>query len=284
MNKKSIAFASGKGGTGKTSLAVNFAKYISGFMNVTLADLDVEEPNTGVYFKTENTDVLQEKCFISTPQINLDKCNYCGKCAQKCNFNAIAVFGEKTSVFSDLCKSCGKCAIVCPENAISFVDTEIGTVSTYSHGKLTIREGILNIGNIHTKNLIQDVKKHLDTKISVLDCPPGTTCPMVESVSDADFVILITEPTPFGLHDLSLAADVIQKLRKKTGIIINKSGSNDGIIEKFCNETGIKLIGKVPFSRDTAEKCGRGELYYTDSSMQNILKDVFSFVTEALND
>jgi MinD superfamily P-loop ATPase len=282
-----VAFASGKGGTGKTSLAVNFAKYLSLSQKVVLRDLDVEEPDACIYFpdiKLLNT----KTSLIKIPRVDKNKCTLCGICVEKCNFKAITIIGDTVGIFKELCKGCLRCKNVCPQGAIYFEDIRIGDIKEYQDEKLTILEGKLDTGNIHTKDLISDVKKIglKDSQktdeifVDIYDCPPGTTCPMVEAVKDSDFVVLVTEPTPFGLHDLDLAVEVVSELNKKFGVVINKSGDNDPIIESYCSNNNIALLEKIPFSIDIAKKCINGKLldeenWYKekmDSLNQKILK------------
>ncbi len=282
MNNISIAFASGKGGTGKTSLAANFAKYLSQDKNVLLSDLDVEEPNVNIFFPDNHKPLKSNMSTINIPEVDKVKCTYCGECAKKCNFNAIAVFKDRISIFNELCKGCGRCFNVCKTGAIHLKKTEIGKVNEYSNESLAITEGVLNTGDIHTKSLITDVKNYKHCEINIYDCPPGTTCPMVESILDADFVVLVTEPTPFGLHDLSLAIEVVQKLQKRFGIIINKSNDNDFIVEEYCAQNGFQVIEKIPFDRDIAKKCGRGEFYYNDDSYSSKMQKIYDHIKGAM--
>lgn len=271
-SKSVVAFASGKGGTGKTSLAVNFAKYLSFSQKVILRDLDVEEPDACIYFpdiKFINT----KTSFTKIPRVDKNKCTLCGACVEKCNFKAISIIGNTVGIFKELCKGCLRCKNVCPQSAIYFEDIRIGDIKEYQDGELIILEGKLDTGNIHTKGLISDVKK-IDFKdpkiigekiIDVYDCPPGTTCPMVEAVKDSDFVVLVTEPTPFGLHDLDLAVEVVRELNKKFGVVINKAGDNDSLIESYCSKNNINLLEKIPFSIDIAKKCINGQLLYKEN-------------------
>ena len=285
-----VAFASGKGGTGKTSLAVNFAKHLSLLHNVVLRDLDVEEPDACIYFPNR-IDINSKTSFTKIPIIDKAKCNLCGTCVEKCNFKAIAIIGEAVSVFKELCKGCLRCKTVCPRDAIHFEDLRIGDIKEYQDEKLKIFEGKLDTGNIHTKVLISDVKKislknsdDLDENIiDIYDCPPGTTCPMVEAVKDSDFVILVTEPTPFGLHDLDLAVEAVRELNKKFGVVINKSGENDSIIEDYCSKNKIQLLEKIPFSIDIAKKCINGQLLYKEDWYKDRMDSLNKKVMDAIN-
>lgn len=281
-NNMNIAFASGKGGTGKTSIAVNFAKLLSEKYNVNLVDLDVEEPDTGIYFTKKNYDKVLSVVTVDLPKINNSLCTRCGLCAKKCNFNALAALKTNVILFDELCKSCGVCVHVCPTQSIVFRKKKIGIVEEYMDENLNIYEGTLDIGNIQTKKLIAEIKTMISGSINVYDCPPGTTCPMVESVKDADFVVLVTEPTPFGLHDLSLAVEAVQKLNRNFGIFINKSDSNDKIIETFCNAGSHTLLGKLRFEKEIAQKCSGGDFIYTNPTFKTIFNSLFDSIQKKL--
>jgi MinD superfamily P-loop ATPase len=244
-----IAVASGKGGTGKTTLSVNLAY----FNKIDLYDLDVEEPNDHLFFKGESK---EEVVYRKIPKIIEDKCDYCGKCREVCEYHAIVVLKDKIFVFPELCHSCGACSYFCPNEAIEEVDRPIGKiVEVQSDIKLTY--GILNVGEATPVPIIRQLKKRIKGK-AVLDCPPGNSCPMVESVRDADVCILVCEPTPFSLHDLRLAMDVLKKLDVKYCVVINKYGLPFDIESKIDAE----IIGKIPFSKDIAENYSRGELLH----------------------
>ena len=244
-----IAVASGKGGTGKTTLAVNLAY----FNKIDLYDLDVEEPNDYLFFKGESK---EEVVYRKIPKIIEDKCDYCGKCREVCEYHAIVVLKDKIFVFPELCHSCGACSYFCPNEAIEEVDRPIGKiVEVQSDIKLTY--GILNVGEATPVPIIRQLKKRIGSK-AVLDCPPGNSCPMVESVRDADVCILVCEPTPFSLHDLRLAMDVLKKLDVKYCLVINKYGLPFDIESKIDAE----IVGKIPFSKDIAESYSRGELLH----------------------
>jgi MinD superfamily P-loop ATPase len=280
-NKQSIAFASGKGGTGKTSLAVNFAKFMSQYENVELLDLDVEEPNAIIYFQDISV-IGSLRSNIKIPSFDKNKCVFCCDCSLRCNFNAIAVLDKDIVHFPELCKGCGRCKAACKHQAIEFVQKDIGAINQYADGSLTIIEGRLNTGSVHTKELIKDVKLQSQKEFSILDCPPGTTCPMVESIIEANYVILVTEPTPFGLHDLSLAVEAAQKLKKRFGMIINKSGPNDMIIEEYCIKNGFEIIERIPFSKETAIKCINGKLYYSEPFFMEKMENIRIFLQQAV--
>jgi len=231
-----ISIASGKGGTGKTTVATNIAKCIK---NVQFLDCDVEEPNANIFLKTKiqkQWDILKE-----IPQINTKKCNFCGACSDFCVYNAIAVVKTKTLIFPELCHSCGGCELVCPNQAITYQKKPIGRIEYGKQGSLDFYQGLLNIGELQAIPIIQGLKNKIDhNRHVIIDAPPGTSCPVIESITETDYCILVTEPTPFGLYDLKLAVDVVQHLKIPFGIIINRDGIGDtkvnergGIVESF---------------------------------------------------
>ncbi len=289
-NTKSIAFASGKGGTGKTTLAVNFAKHLSMEKNIKVAlyDLDVEEPNSLIYFPDADN-IFQTILSVDIPSFDLSKCRFCGICDSKCNFNAISVFNNKLIFHKELCKSCQRCKYICPAGAISFEDMKIGKATIFEDRELTIFEGRLNEGKIQAKDLIRQVKNvshHKTFDYKILDCPPGTTCPMVESVTNADFVILVTEPTPFGLHDLSLAVEALAELKKRFAVIINKSDENDVIIYDYCSAKYIDIITTIKFDINYAKISSSGRLLASDESgnADNYFSDKMSSISAYLSE
>ncbi len=242
-----IAVASGKGGTGKTTIAVNLA-YFNG---VDLFDLDVEEPNAHVFVRGERR---EENVYRKVPEIR-ENCNACGVCSEVCRFSAIYVI-DKAYPLPELCHSCGACSYLCPEKAIKEVDWTTGKIVWVS-GEIKLTYGELVVGEASPVFLIRRVRREIGGN-AIIDCPPGVACPMVESVIDADFVILVAEPTPFSLHDLKLAISVVEELRKDFGVVINKYGLPFDI-EEWCHSNGIEVLAKLPFSRKIAESYSKGE-------------------------
>ena len=256
-----ISIASGKGGTGKTTVAVNLALSID---NVQFLDCDVEEPNAHIFLKPKIE--KQERAFIPVPEIDESKCVYCGKCAKVCVYNAIAILpgqdGKKgtTLVFAHLCHGCGACSVLCPEKAIKEVNREIGVVEIGNCGKIEFIHGLLNIGEAMSPPLIRQVKEHINPKKTVIiDAPPGTSCPVVTSVKGSDFCVLVTEPTPFGLNDLILAVGVLRKLKIPFGVVINRSDLGNNKTEEYCKQENIPVLMRIPFKREIAMAYSKGE-------------------------
>ncbi|OGI29907.1 MAG: (4Fe-4S)-binding protein [Candidatus Melainabacteria bacterium RIFOXYA12_FULL_32_12] len=255
-----IAVASGKGGTGKSTVSINLAYLLSKtYKDVCLLDCDVEEPNCHIFLNPCIN--KSEHVFMPVPEVNDSKCISCQKCAQICEFNALAFVKNFVIVFPELCHGCGGCRLICPAGAITETGREIGTVEAGIGYGFNFIYGKLRIGEAMSPPLIKAVKKEAENfKFQVLDCPPGTSCPVISSIDDADFVILVTEPTPFGLYDLKLAIEVVRKLNLPLGIVINKSGENDGLIENHALSEGIKVLTKIPDDRRIAECYSRGKI------------------------
>ena len=250
-----ISVASGKGGTGKTLIATSLA--ISLGKNVQFLDCDVEEPNAHILLKPKID--MSEAASIPVPQVNKSKCTYCRKCVEVCAFHAIAVLAEHVLVFPELCHGCGACSYLCPENAISEVDRQIGVVEAGVAGDIDFVHGKLNIGEAMAPPLIRAVKKKIDrSKIVIIDVPPGTSCPVVESIAGSDYCLLVTEPTPFGLNDLVLAVEVVRKLGIPFGIVINRASVGDNKTEEYCQTNKIPILMRIPLDIDIARQYSRG--------------------------
>ncbi len=252
-----ISVASGKGGTGKTLVATSLALSLKGKGKVQLLDCDVEEPNAHIFLRS--TTNQSQPVFLPIPKVDETKCTYCGKCAEVCAYNAIAVIKQKVLVFPELCHGCGACSYLCPESAITEEGREIGVVETGSLGNIEFIQGRLAIGEPMAPPIIREVKRHIDsTKEVIIDVPPGTSCPVVEAVKDSDFCLLVTEPTPFGLSDLSLAVEVTRKLGIPSGVVINRVGVGDSKVEQYCHEQGIPILLKIPLDRKIATLYSKG--------------------------
>ena len=249
-----IAVASGKGGTGKTTVAVGLALMAG---HCQLLDCDVEAPNAHLFLHPTITQT--EAVTIPVPEVDQEFCNFCGRCAKACQFHAIAVLGKQVLVFPELCHGCGACALACPEQAIGEVPRKVGMVESGTAGKIAFVHGRLNVGEPMATPVIRAVKVHLDThRLTIIDASPGTACPVVEAVKGADLCLLVTEPTPFGLSDLRMAVEAMERLALPCGVVINRSGEGDEATEQFCQAKGLPLLGRIPFDRRIAEAYARG--------------------------
>ena len=252
-----ISIASGKGGTGKTLVATSLALALSDKSKVQLLDCDVEEPNAHIFL--HSTINQSQPVFLPIPKVDETKCTYCGKCAEVCAYNAIAVVKEKVLIFPELCHGCGACSYLCPESAITEEGKEIGIVERGNSGNIDFIQGKLNIGEIAAPHLIKKVKRYIEpTSEVIIDVSPGTSCPVVEAVKDSDFCLLVTEPTPFGLNDLSLAVEVTRKLGIPCGVVINRDEAGDEKVERYCHEQDIPILLKIPLDREIAELYSKG--------------------------
>jgi MinD superfamily P-loop ATPase len=249
-----IAVASGKGGTGKTSVAVNLALSLG---RVQVLDCDVEEPNVHILLKPEVGETLPVE--LQVPRILEERCDYCGECARFCQFNALFVAGETAMVFPELCHSCGGCGIVCPRDAIVEEPRQIGKILKGRSGEIDLVYGEINVGEALAVPIIAAVKDHIDDEaMAIIDSAPGSACPLVETVHGVDFCLLVTEPTPFGLHDLEVAVEVVQILGVPMGVVVNFAGIGDRGVYDFCEEKGIPIMMEIPFDRRIAELYSRG--------------------------
>ena len=252
-----IAVASGKGGTGKTTVSVNLARSMESA--VQLLDCDVEEPNVHLFLK--GLPGPQEIVNVLVPKVDEMLCDGCGECSRFCQYHAIAALMDKALVFPELCHSCGGCKLVCPQKAISEVDHRIGVIETMTSGNISLAQGRLDIGVAMSPPLIRSVKARLDFDMpAIIDSPPGTSCPVIASIRNADYVLLVTEPTPFGLNDLKLAVDMVRVSGVPFGVVINRMGIGDNRIHDFCAEQNIPVLLEIPDDRRIAEAYSRGEL------------------------
>jgi len=252
-----ISVASGKGGTGKTLVATSLAISLSDKAKVQLLDCDVEEPNDHIFVHSAIRQ--SQPVLIPVPKVDETKCTYCGKCAEVCAYNAIAVIKQKVLIFPELCHGCGACSYLCPESAITEEGKAIGVVERGESGNVELVQGRLAIGELMSPPIIREVKKHISpTREVIIDVPPGTSCPVTEAVSDTDFCLLVTEPTPFGLNDLSLAVEVVEKLEIPCGVVINRVGVGDEKVEDYCHEKEIPVLLKIPLDRKIAMLYSKG--------------------------
>ena len=251
-----ISIASGKGGTGKTTISTNLALTLS---NVQIIDCDVEEPNVHIFIKPEIT--RREAVFIAVPEVDPEKCNSCGKCQEVCVYNAIIVMKKGVLVFPELCHGCGSCSYFCPQKAIKEVEREIGFVELGNKSGLDFVHGKLNVGEMLAPPLIKAAKKYIDvTKTVIIDAPPGTSCPVVTAIKNTDFVLLVTEPTPFGLNDLILAVEVVRKMNIPFGVVINRSDLGNEDTEDYCRKENIQVLMRIPFKKEIASAYSQGKM------------------------
>ena len=276
-----IAVASGKGGTGKTTVATNLAYMASrNGQSVAYLDCDVEEPNGHIFLKPEITH--REPVGILIPQVDEGKCTLCGKCGEICQYSAIICVGKKVLVYPELCHACGGCSLVCPEGAIVEVPREMGLLETGQAGAIQFAQGLLNIGEAMSPPVIKVVKAAAsETDLVITDVPPGTSCPVIESIRDCDFVLLVTEPTPFGLNDLKLAVEMVRLLELPFGVLINRADVGDRGVHSYCHEEHIKILAEIPDDRKVAEAYSRGEMICEvlpnyQALFAQLLKDVTS--------
>jgi MinD superfamily P-loop ATPase len=249
-----VTVASGKGGTGKTSVAVNMALSVG---NVQLLDCDVEEPNAYLFLNVDSQ--RTEPICTSIPLINHELCTYCGKCSSACQYNALFVASENLLVFPELCHGCGGCALVCPKSAITWEKHRIGAVKFGSADDLTLVYGELEVGKPLAVPIIKAVKSHIaEGKNVIIDSPPGTSCSFVETVRGSDFCVLVTEPTPFGLHDLKIAVQVLKKIAVPFGVVVNRAGIGDNKVYEYCRTENINVLLEIPYQRRIAELYSKG--------------------------
>lgn len=252
-----ISVASGKGGTGKTLVASSLALSLSDGYKVQLLDCDVEEPNVHIFLRLALDQ--SQPVYVPIPKVDETKCTYCGKCAEVCAYNAIVVLKEKVLVFPELCHGCGACSYLCPESAITEEGREVGVVERGGSGNLELVQGRLAIGEAMAPPVIREAKKYIDpANIAIIDISPGTSCPVVEAVKGSDFCLLVTEPTPFGLNDLSLAVEVVRKLGIPCGVVINRVGVGSEEVEQYCHREGIPILLRIPLDRNIATLYSRG--------------------------
>jgi MinD superfamily P-loop ATPase len=251
-----ISIASGKGGTGKTTIAVNLALSLPK-ETAQVIDCDVEEPNSHLFLNPSIH--LVTSVGIPVPRIDESKCTYCGKCAQVCEYHAIAIILKNVLVFDELCHGCGACSYLCPEKAIFEVEREIGIVQEGSADGIPFVNGVLNIGEPMASPLIRKVKERIQKdKTVILDAPPGTACPVIETVKGSDFCLLVTEPTPFGLNDLELAVGMLEKLKISKGVVVNKADVGDREVWDYCQSQNIPILMEIPMDRQIAESYSKG--------------------------
>lgn len=256
-----IAVASGKGGAGKTTVSVNLACALSSIgAGVQYLDCDVEEPNGSLFLKPEINN--ERPAYIEVPRIDKDKCTLCGKCAKFCRYHAIAVSDKLTMTFEQLCHSCGGCKLVCPADAIDYIQNEIGVIRKGNANNIEFCDGKMNVGEIHSPALIKNVKQQINfDRIAIIDAPPGTGCAAVEAMKEADYILLVVEPTPFGIYDFELTVKTIGKLEKPFGVFVNKAVVNEDC-ESYFKEKNYDVLATLDFEKQIAAACSNAELIF----------------------
>jgi MinD superfamily P-loop ATPase len=273
-----FSIASGKGGTGKTTVAVNLAQSLDGSTSVQFLDCDVEEPNAHFFLKPHIHTC--KPVFLPIPEIVEEKCNYCGKCAEVCAYNAIAVLKDSVLVFPELCHGCGGCSLLCPEQAIEEKGQRIGIVERGETNNIHFIHGKLDIGQAMSPPIIRAVKNQMDSaKIIIIDAPPGTSCPVIEAVKGSDACLLVTEPTPFGLNDLRLAVETLRELHIPFGVVINRSDIGDDQVQDYCDKENIPILMTIPMARNIAVAYSEG---YTIVETQPAYRNKFLELFEAV--
>ncbi len=252
-----ISIASGKGGTGKTTVATNLAFSLG--KNVQIMDCDVEEPNSHLFL---NPDIKERQAVIApVPLIDDNKCTYCKKCMDICRFGAIAVVNSKVVTFPELCHSCGGCMAVCPEDAICEINRELGYIEKGAVHNISFIHGYLNVGQVMSPPIIKKIRTlACNGMVNIIDAPPGTSCPVIAAMKGADFIILVTEPTPFGLHDLILAVEAVKVLNIPHGLVINRAGMGNDDVKEYAKRENIPILMEIPFDKKIARVYSRGEL------------------------
>ena len=276
-----IAVLSGKGGTGKTLLSVNMA---AASKSATYIDCDVEEPNGYLFFKPE--EIVEENVSVKIPEVNKELCSGCRKCVDFCKFNALAFIKKAPIVFGDICHSCGGCSLLCPENAITEKDKVIGKIEKGKSQGIDVYTGILNTGEVSgvpvIEKLLEENRKSSSNgevsnniegneKLSIIDCPPGSACIVMESIKDADFCVLVAEPTAFGAHNLEMVYELVNLFGKPFGVVLNKCLDGENPSEEFCKEKGIKILGRVPFEKELGELNSNAKIAARESERYNKL-------------
>lgn len=276
-----IAVLSGKGGTGKTLLSVNMAATSK---SATYIDCDVEEPNGYLFFKPEA--IVEENVSVKIPEVDKELCSGCRKCVDFCKFNALAFIKKAPIVFGDICHSCGGCSLLCPENAITEKDKVIGKIEKGKSQGIDVYTGILNTGEVSGVPIIEklleenrksssngEVSNNIEgnEKLSIIDCPPGSACIVMESIKDADFCVLVAEPTAFGAHNLEMVYELVSLFGKPFGVVLNKCLDGENPSEEFCKEKGIKILGRVPFEKELGELNSNAKIAARESERYNKL-------------
>lgn len=276
-----VAIASGKGGTGKTLVSTHLAAFIGEFENVLLADLDVEEPNDAIFIKGDLKDIQPQFRFV--PDWDITRCDMCGLCEGLCNFNALVALDGMIVVYEKLCHSCYACTEMCPKEALPMKKSHIGDISYYQNGMVTVLEGRLNVNEeqpVGLIKLVQDNSRKYDknARFHIFDSPPGTSCSMIASIEECNQLLLVTEPTPFGLNDLVLAVQAARLLDKQVAVIVNRYGSGNAMVEEYCNENNIDIVARIPYDMKIAEQYSKGGLMLDKHCFRSIISGIFNYL------
>ncbi len=267
-----ITIASGKGGTGKTTVTVNLAATAEK-EDIQVFDCDVEEPNSHIFIKPEK--VKTEEISTMVPLVDMDKCTLCGECEKICQFSAIAMVAKKIMTFPEMCHSCKGCVMVCEDGAVKESSRVLGKLlQGVNKNGIELTWGELRVGEAMSPPLIKQVKDRIDkSKIALVDAPPGTSCPAIEALRDSDYALLVAEPTPFGRNDLSITVEALKKLDVPIGIVINRADPERGIIDEYAQKEGIEILQRFPFSREAAAVCSKGLLLSREIPEMKVLFD-----------
>ena len=272
-----IAVLSGKGGTGKTLISVNLAEAAG---SSTYIDCDVEEPNGHLFLKPE--DVKTEEVAVLIPHVDNDICDGCRKCVDFCRFNALAHINDKLIIFDDICHSCGGCVIVCPKGALVEQEKVVGKIEIGNSNQVEVRSGILNTGEpsgVPIINRLQDGDISATNDMIFVDCPPGSACVVMDSIKDADYCVLVAEPTVFGVHNLNMVYELVELFEKPFGVVLNKSINGENPAEQFCIDRNIKILGKIPFDTELGEISSNAKIAVRESKKY---RDLFSSLLNTL--
>ena len=277
-----VSIASGKGGTGKTTVATNLARSLGA--GVQLLDCDVEAPNAHLFINP--TFDQAETVYLPVQKIIANRCTYCGKCADICQFNAIAVVNQNILVFEELCHSCGGCRRICPDGAIQQGRRELGVIQAGRSNGIEFAHGRLRVGEAMSPPLIKKVRTYRNSqKLTIIDAPPGISCPVMAAMRGCDVVLLVTEPTPFGLHDLKLAVDAAGMLKVPLGLVINRSDLGDGKVKEYAQAMNLPVLLEIPFDREMAEAYSRGDLIVdVMPQWKNRFLDLYEKIRHLCND
>lgn len=273
-----IAVLSGKGGTGKTFVSCNLASAIGKSAYI---DCDVEEPNGHLFFKPEK--VRSQDVCVKLPQIIADKCNQCRKCTDFCHFNALAFIKEKPMLFRGVCHSCGGCKIVCPNHAIVEKDYPIGVIHIGKHRSVTVKSGMMNMGEESGVPIIRELLKNLPCKDNVIDCPPGSACTVMESIKDADYCMIVAEPSVFGVHNFQMVYELVKILKKPFGVVINKADGQVNPMQELCEKLKLPVLEQIPFDREIAAQNAVGNIAYeTNEKAKEIFDRLYAKISEVV--